>query len=44
MRGEVTPWGQLMAATAISAIPLTIVYTTCQRFFTQGIVMTGIKG
>ena len=44
MRGEVTPWGQLMAATAISAIPLTIVYASCQRFFTQGSVMTGIKG
>jgi len=44
MRGEVTPWGQLMAATAISAVPLTIVYATCQRFFTQGIVMSGIKG
>jgi ABC-type glycerol-3-phosphate transport system permease component len=44
MRSEVTPWGQLMAATAISALPLTIIYMICQRFFTQGIVMTGIKG
>ena len=44
MRGEVTPWGQLMAATAISALPLTVIYMVCQRFFTQGIVMTGIKG
>ncbi|MBW1697738.1 MAG: carbohydrate ABC transporter permease [Deltaproteobacteria bacterium] len=44
MRSEVTPWGQLMAATAISALPLTIIYIACQRFFTKGIVMTGIKG
>jgi len=44
MRGEVTPWGQLMAATAISALPLTVIYMLCQRLFTQGIVMTGIKG
>lgn len=44
MKGDVTPWGQLMAATTISALPLTILYVTFQRFFTQGIVMTGIKG
>jgi len=44
MRGEVTPWGQLMAATAISALPLTVIYMACQRLFTQGIVMAGIKG
>lgn len=44
MRSEVTPWGQLMAATVISAIPLTLIYLLCQRFFTQGIVTTGIKG
>ncbi|MCL5108356.1 MAG: carbohydrate ABC transporter permease [Chloroflexi bacterium] len=44
MKSDVTPWGQLMAATTISALPLTILYVTFQRFFTQGIVMTGIKG
>jgi multiple sugar transport system permease protein len=44
MRSEVTPWGQLMAATAISAVPLTLMYLAFQRFFTQGIVTTGLKG
>ncbi|MHB1132118.1 MAG: carbohydrate ABC transporter permease [Chloroflexota bacterium] len=44
MKSDVTPWGQLMAATTISALPLTILYVTFQRLFTQGIVMTGIKG
>ncbi|PON12774.1 sugar ABC transporter permease [Candidatus Entotheonella serta] len=44
MRSEVTPWGPLMAATAISAIPLTVIYLLCQRLFTQGIVMSGMKG
>jgi ABC-type glycerol-3-phosphate transport system permease component len=44
MKSDVTPWGPLMAATTISALPLTILYVTFQRFFTQGIVMTGIKG
>ena len=44
MRSEVTPWGQLMAATAISAVPLTLMYVACQRLFTQGIVTSGMKG
>jgi ABC-type glycerol-3-phosphate transport system permease component len=44
LRGEATPWGPLMAATAISAVPLTVVYLAFQRWFTQGIVMSGIKG
>jgi multiple sugar transport system permease protein len=44
MRSDVTPWGQLMAATTISAVPLTLMYLAFQRFFTQGIVTTGLKG
>ncbi|MFN8523279.1 MAG: carbohydrate ABC transporter permease [Chloroflexota bacterium] len=44
LRGEATPWGPLMAATTISAVPLTVIYLALQRWFTQGIVMSGIKG
>lgn len=44
MKGDVIPWGQLLAATTISAIPLSILYVVLQRFFTQGIVLTGMKG
>jgi ABC-type glycerol-3-phosphate transport system permease component len=44
IRSESTPWGQLMAATTISALPLTVVYVLFQRWFTQGVVMSGIKG
>jgi len=44
MRGEITPWGQLMAATAISAIPLMVIYVCFQRLFTQGIITSGLKG
>ena len=44
MRSESTPWGLLMAATTISALPLTIVYIAFQRWFTEGITMSGIKG
>jgi multiple sugar transport system permease protein len=44
MRSEATPWGLLMAATTISALPLTVVYVVFQRWFTEGITMSGIKG
>ena len=44
MKGEIIPWGLLMAGTMISAVPLFIVYILLQKLFTQGIVMSGIKG
>lgn len=44
MRSEATDWGPLMAATTLSAVPLTVVYLLFQRWFTQGIVTSGIKG
>lgn len=44
LRSEATPWGLLMAATTISALPLAVVYLLFQRWFTEGITMTGIKG
>lgn len=44
MKGEIIPWGLLMAGTMISAVPLFIVYVLLQSLFTQGIVMSGIKG
>lgn len=44
MKSDTIPWGELMAATTLSAIPLSVLYVVLQRFFTQGIVMTGLKG
>jgi len=44
MRSEATAWGPLMAATTLSAVPLTVVYLLFQRWFTQGIITSGIKG
>jgi multiple sugar transport system permease protein len=44
MHSASVAWGPLMAATAISAVPLTVLYILFQRWFTQGIVMSGIKG
>lgn len=36
-------WGQIMAASTLSVIPLAIVYLSCQKYFVQGIATTGIK-
>jgi multiple sugar transport system permease protein len=37
-------WNLLMAATALTIMPLVITFLSVQRFFIQGIVTTGIKG
>jgi multiple sugar transport system permease protein len=39
----VTQYGQLMASTALAAIPAVIVYLIAQRYLVQGISLTGIK-
>ena len=36
--------GQTMAMTAISILPLLVVFYSAQRYFIQGIVITGVKG
>ncbi|MHB1417532.1 MAG: carbohydrate ABC transporter permease, partial [Chloroflexota bacterium] len=42
--GEVIEWGVLMATVTLSALPTLLVYLALQRYFTKGIVMSGIKG
>ena len=37
-------WPLLMAATLMVSLPILIVYLALQRYFTAGIVMTGLKG
>lgn len=38
-----TEWGQMMAGTLISLLPILIVYLCCQKYFVEGIAMSGIK-
>jgi len=40
----VIEWNLLMAATAVTVIPLVIVFFAVQKYFIKGIVTTGIKG
>lgn len=39
-----TPWHLLMAASIVVVAPCLFVYGFCQRYFMQGIVITGSKG
>jgi len=43
-REGTTEWTLLMAGTMIATIPILIVFLLGQRYFTQGIALTGIKG
>lgn len=43
-REGTTEWTLLMAGTMIATIPILIVFLAGQRYFTQGIALTGIKG
>ncbi len=40
----VVEWGMVMASVTITVIPLIIVFFLTQRYFVQGIVLTGMKG
>ncbi len=37
-------WGKIMAATSISSIPILIVFLFLQKYYVQGITMSGVKG
>lgn len=43
-REGTTDWTLLMAGTMIATLPILIVFMLGQRYFTQGIALTGIKG
>jgi multiple sugar transport system permease protein len=42
--GDIYPWGQLMAASLLMAVPVVIVYTFAQRFLVEGLTAGSIKG
>ena len=43
-REGTTDWTLLMAGTMIATIPILVIFMLGQRYFTQGIALTGIKG
>jgi multiple sugar transport system permease protein len=42
--GDILPWGQLMAASLLTAIPIAILYAFAQRFLAEGLTVGGVKG
>src|SRR2546426_386965 len=40
----VTRWNLIMAGAVISAVPILIIYLAAQRYFVQGVALTGLKG
>lgn len=42
--GDIYPWGQLMAASLLMAIPVVAVYIFAQRFLVEGLTAGSIKG
>ena len=39
-----TEWNLIMAATVVVALPMLIIFFSAQRYFIEGITMTGSKG
>ena len=42
--GDILPWGKLMAASLLTAIPVAVMYIYAQRFLTEGLTVGGVKG
>ena len=42
--GDVLPWGELMAAALLMAIPVVIIYMLGQRFMVAGLTAGAVKG
>jgi multiple sugar transport system permease protein len=42
--GDIYPWGQLMAASLLMAIPVVIIYTLAQRYMVEGLTAGSVKG
>jgi multiple sugar transport system permease protein len=42
--GDIYPWGQLMAASLLMAVPVVIVYIYAQRYLVEGLTAGSVKG
>jgi multiple sugar transport system permease protein len=42
--GDIYPWGQLMAASLLMAIPVVAIYTFAQRYLVEGLTAGSVKG
>ena len=42
--GDILPWGRLMAASLLTAVPVAILYVYAQRFLVEGLTVGSVKG
>ena len=42
--GDILPWGKLMAASLLTAIPVAVLYIYAQRFLVGGLTVGAVKG
>jgi multiple sugar transport system permease protein len=42
--GDIYPWGQLMGASLMMAIPVVIIYTLAQKYMVEGLTAGSVKG
>ncbi|MEO6014391.1 MAG: ABC transporter permease subunit [Devosia sp.] len=42
--GDILPWGKLMAASVLTAVPVAILYMYAQRFLAEGLTVGAVKG
>jgi len=42
--GDILPWGKLMAASLLTAIPVAVLYVYAQRFLSEGLTVGAVKG
>ncbi len=42
--GDILPWGRLMAASLLTAVPVACLYIYAQRFLAEGLTIGGVKG
>jgi multiple sugar transport system permease protein len=42
--GDILPWGKLMAASLLTAVPVAVLYIYAQRFLSEGLTVGAVKG
>lgn len=42
--GDILPWGKLMAASLLTAVPVALLYTYAQRYLVEGLTVGAVKG
>jgi multiple sugar transport system permease protein len=42
--GDILPWGKLMAAALLTAVPVALLYMYAERYLVEGLTVGAVKG